>query len=171
MIIETPRLSLRPLTPGDAIHMRGLMADPQVMEHWDHGVLDEPATVDELVAGQIEAMDRQRGFYWIARTLADDAFAGCLDVADLDWRHRRAEIGVAFREPLWGQGLAAEALHAVIDHVAALGLKRLTARIHVGNIRCDALLRRLHFQEEGYLRGHVDREGERQDCRVFGLLL
>lgn len=171
MILETARLSLRPLAPEDAPHMRGLMADPRVMEHWDHGVLDDPVTVDELVAGQIEAMDRQRGFYWIARTLNDSAFAGCFDVADIDWRHRRAEVGVALRQPLWGQGLALEAMHAVIDHVAGLGLKRLTARLHVGNARCDALLRRLHFQEEGYLRGHVDREGERRDCRVFGLLL
>jgi RimJ/RimL family protein N-acetyltransferase len=73
--------------------------------------------------------------------------------------------------PFWGRGYAQEGMHAVIDHVASLGLKRLTARIHVGNSRCEALLLRLRFEQEGYLRGHVDRDGERRDCKIFGLLL
>jgi RimJ/RimL family protein N-acetyltransferase len=30
---------------------------------------------------------------------------------------------------------------------------------------------KLGFSEEGLLRGHVERDGERRDCRLFGLLL
>jgi [ribosomal protein S5]-alanine N-acetyltransferase len=171
MILETPRLSLKPLTIEDASHIGSLLSNPEIMEHWDYSVIDEPETVAQLVEAQIAAMDQDRGFYWVSRSLEDGGFVGCCDVADIDWRHRRAEVGFALDHPRWGQGLATEAMHAVIDHMAGLGIKRLTARIHVGNTRSDALLRRLHFQEEGYLRGHVDREGERRDCRIFGLLL
>jgi RimJ/RimL family protein N-acetyltransferase len=32
-------------------------------------------------------------------------------------------------------------------------------------------LLRLGFEPEGYLRGHVQRAGERRDCLIFGLLL
>jgi RimJ/RimL family protein N-acetyltransferase len=33
------------------------------------------------------------------------------------------------------------------------------------------LLEKLGFEAEGYLRGHVERDGERRDCRLWGLLL
>jgi RimJ/RimL family protein N-acetyltransferase len=62
-------------------------------------------------------------------------------------------------------------MRAVVDHAAALGLKRLWARAHAGNQRSERLLQRLGFVEEGYLRGHIQRGGERRDCKIFGLLL
>jgi RimJ/RimL family protein N-acetyltransferase len=62
-------------------------------------------------------------------------------------------------------------MRAVIAHAASLGLKRLWARTHAGNERSERLLGRLGFDSEGYLRGHIQRAGERRDCRIFGLLL
>ena len=61
---------------------------------------------------------------------------------------------------------------AVVDHAAqSMKLRRLTARTHLGNIRSVRLLEKLGFRHEGLLRGYVDREGERRDCLLFGLLL
>ena len=171
MILQTPRLSLAPLAPGDGQHIAPIFADPRVMAHWDYPVIDEAETVEQLIAAQIAAMGRDIGFYWAMRRLEDNVLVGCCDVAEIDWRHRRAEIGFVLAHDYWGEGYALEAMHAVIDHVAGLGLKRLTARIHIGNYRSETLLRKLHFQEEGYLRGHVDRDGERRDCKLYGLLL
>ena len=171
MILETARLTLRPLAVTDAREIRPILADPEVMAHWDYVPVEDPATVDELVEAQVAAMARDDAFYWSMRRIGDPVFIGGCDVSDIDWRHRRAEVGFVLARPYWGHGYAQEAMHAVIDHVAGLGLKRLTARIHVGNSRCESLLLRLSFQEEGCLRGHVDREGERRDCKVFGLLL
>ena len=71
----------------------------------------------------------------------------------------------------WGQGYALEAMQAVLAQAAAMGLRRLAARTHLGNRRSDALLEKLGFSEEGLLKGYVERDGERQDCRLFGLLL
>ncbi len=171
MILQTPRLTLAPLAAGDAREIKPMLADAEVMAHWDYGAIDDPVTVEQLVSAQVEAMARDDAFYWAIRRIGDPALIGCIDVSDLDWRHRRAEVGFVLNRPFWGRGYAQEAMHAVIDHLAGLGLKRLTARTHVGNARCESLLQRLHFQEEGYLRGHVDREGERRDCKIYGLLL
>jgi ribosomal-protein-alanine N-acetyltransferase len=71
----------------------------------------------------------------------------------------------------WGQGYALEAMRAVLHYAATRGLRRLLARTHLGNRRSDNLLEKLGFEEEGLLRGHVLRDGERRDCRLFGLLL
>ena len=171
MILQTSRLTLRPLVATDADELAPIFADPEVMMHWDYPEIDDSETVGRLIAAQIDAMARDAAFYWIMRRDADGALVGACDVGEIDWRHRRAEVGFVLAQPFWGVGYALEAMHAVIDHVASLGLKRLTARIHVGNQRSEALLARLHFKEEGYLRGHVDRDGERRDCKLYGLLL
>ena len=36
MILQTPRLSLAPLAPGDGEHIAPIFADPRVMAHWDY---------------------------------------------------------------------------------------------------------------------------------------
>jgi ribosomal-protein-alanine N-acetyltransferase len=62
-------------------------------------------------------------------------------------------------------------MQAVVAYAATSGLRKLTARTHLGNRRSESLLETLGFKEEGLLRGHVLRDGERRDCRLFGLLL
>jgi ribosomal-protein-alanine N-acetyltransferase len=171
MILQTRRLTLTPLVPGDGAQIAPIFADPEVMLHWDYPEIDDAETVDQLIAAQVAAMDQDAAFYWAMRRIEDHVLVGCCDVGEIDWRHRRAEIGFVLAQSYWGNGYALEAMHAVIDHMAGLGLKRLTARIHIGNSRSENLLRKLHFKEEGYLRGHVDRDGERRDCKLFGLLL
>lgn len=71
----------------------------------------------------------------------------------------------------WGQGYALEAMQAVIALAGANGVRKLSARTHLGNRRSEMLLQRLGFTEEGLLRGHILKDGERRDCRLFGLLL
>jgi ribosomal-protein-alanine N-acetyltransferase len=104
-------------------------------------------------------------------TLADDQFVGVSDLSEIDRRHKRAEVGFMLGRDAWGQGYALEAMQAVLAYAAASGLRRLLARTHLGNRRSDSLLEKLGFQEEGLLRGHVLRDGDRRDCRMFGLLL
>jgi ribosomal-protein-alanine N-acetyltransferase len=116
-------------------------------------------------------MAANHAFSWSLRRNSDASVTGCFDIAEIDWQHRRAEVGFVLAKPLWSHGYAQEVMNAIIDHVTGLGLKRLTARLHAGNMRSEALLRRLHFQQEGLLRGHIERDGTRRDCKVFGLLL
>jgi ribosomal-protein-alanine N-acetyltransferase len=105
------------------------------------------------------------------RTLDDGRFVGVCDLSEIDRRHKRAEIGFLLGREAWGQGYALEAMRAVLTYAASSGLSRLLARTHLGNRRSDTLLEKLGFEEEGLLRGHVLRDGERRDCRLFGLLL
>jgi len=170
-ILETARLRLAPLAAEDARLIFPLMADAEVMAFWDMGEIDDPDVIDAIVAGQVEEMAEGRALYWAMRTLSDGAFIGTCDISEIDRRHHRAEVGFMLGRDAWGQGYALEAMQAVLAYAGSNGLKRLLARTHLGNRRSDALLERLGFEEEGMLRGHVLREGERRDCRIFGLLL
>ena len=170
-ILETERLRLQPLQTSDSEFIFPMMANPQVMAFWDIAEIDEPDIVDQVVAGQVDEMAQGRAVYWAIRTLADDAFIGTCDLSGIDRRHKRAEVAFMLDRESWGNGYAQEAMTAVTAYAASDGIRRLLARTQLGNRRSDALLAKLGFEEEGMMKGYVERDGERRDCRLFGLLL
>ncbi|MBV9511662.1 MAG: GNAT family N-acetyltransferase [Caulobacteraceae bacterium] len=172
MILETSRLRLRPMRLADAASLHALMSDARVMAFWDIAEVQDIELTTAILKSQLRQMTQKRAIYWAMETRAENRFIGCCDLAEIDRWHHRAEVGFMVARPYWGDGYTQEAMWAVIDHAAqAQRLKRLTARTHLGNVRSVRLLRRLGFQQEGLLRGYVDREGERRDCLLFGLLL
>jgi RimJ/RimL family protein N-acetyltransferase len=171
VILETERLVLRPIEPADWRVLYPIMSDPVAMQHWDSTEIEDPDVVQQMIAAQVEEMDADAACYWAVEHAPDHAFLGACDLSDIDWRHKRGEVGFLLANGAWGHGYGLEAMRAVVDHAASLGLKRLWARAHAGNERSERLLLRLGFEEEGYLRGHVQRGGERRDCKIFGLLL
>ena len=171
MILETERLVLRPIETADWRVLFPIMSDPVVMAHWDSVEIEDPDLVERMIAAEMEDMAAEVAFHWAIERQGSGAFLGACDLSDIDWRHHRGEVGFVLARPAWGQGYGLEAMRAVVDHAAALGLKRLWARAHAGNLRSERLLQRLGFEEEGYLRGHIQRAGERRDCKIFGLLL
>ncbi|HEY3694770.1 GNAT family N-acetyltransferase [Phenylobacterium sp.] len=170
-ILETPRLRLSPLVIEDAAHIFPIMNDREVMAHWDCGEIDDPELVAEIVRGQVADMDAGRSIHWAIAALDGGAFLGCCDLEAIDRWHRRAEVGFILDRAAWGQGYALEAMRSVVGYAAVCGVRKLGARTHLGNRRSENLLSELGFEEEGVLRGHVLRDGERRDCHLFGLLL
>ena len=171
MILETERLRLRPVKADDWSALYPIMSDPRVMAYWDSPEIAHPTVVRGILAEQAEAMERGKAWYWAVERQSDGLFLGSCDLSDIDRFHHRAEVGFIFAREAWGEGYGLESMSAVVTQAAALGLRRLWARTHVGNISSERLLQRLGFQAEGHLRGHIQRGGERRDCLVFGLLL
>jgi ribosomal-protein-alanine N-acetyltransferase len=170
-ILETERLRLEPMTEDDAVDVFPLMDDPEVMHYWDSPEVDDPDVVAEIVRSQVAAMAGGTAIYWSMRTLDGANFIGVSDLSEIDRRHRRAEVGFMLNRDAWGQGYAMEAMRTVCAYAAVSGLRKLVARTHLGNRRSETLLAKLGFKEEGLLRGHILKDGDRRDCRLFGLLL
>jgi ribosomal-protein-alanine N-acetyltransferase len=170
MILHTERLVLLPLAAIDSPLLYPLMSDPDIMAHWDVSPITDPDLVDLIVGRQAEQTAEGKAAYWTIGT-NEGNFLGVCDLSDQDNWHKRAEVGFMLAKSAWGQGYAFEAMRAVLEYAATHGFKRLLARTHVGNIASEKLLERLGFEIEGYLRGHVERDGERRDCRLWGLLL
>lgn len=170
-ILETERLRLSPLEPGDARSVFPMMSDPEVMAYWDSSEIDDPDLVADMVANQVADMAAGRALYWALRSRAFNEFLGVFDLSEIDRRRKSAEAGFMLGREAWGQGFALEAMEAVIAHAAGAGFRKLTARARLGNRRSEGLLETLGFREEGLLRGYVMKDGERRDCRLFGLEL
>jgi ribosomal-protein-alanine N-acetyltransferase len=166
MILATARLRLRPLETGDAAALFAILGDPAAMAFWDRGPLPRLATVEALLADELAAMAAGGFFAWAVEQEGD--VIGSIDLSAIG--AGQAWTGFLFRRDVWGQGLAREALTAVIEEVfGRLGLERLSARIQAANIRAARLLEQCGFQREGAL-PDVRREDGPRPCLRYGLV-
>lgn len=124
--LETPRLKLRPVQPGDAPELEAFYGDPAVMEIRKYGVMD-----GEVARGQVEVMVahwRTHGFgMWVVEDKATGAFGG---ECGLRWVEDGSEVELSYGlYPRYrGRGLATEAARAALDFGAdTLGLERIVA--------------------------------------------
>src|SRR5579871_1240468 len=132
MILETEQLRLKPLAASDAGALFAILSDAEAMQFWHSPPLVRPATADEIVAGQLLAMADGHFLYWTVWR-GEDAI-GSVDLSNLDFVHRRGEIGFLFRRDQWGKGYAHEGVGVVIDHaIGPLKLERLEARMLAPN--------------------------------------
>ena len=95
--------------------------------------------------------------------------AGCL--WNFDPTFHTAELGYELHRARWGQGLASEALSAMLEYAFAdLGFHRIEANPLAGNESSVKLLVKLGFREEGRLRERRFFRGQFQDQLYFGIL-
>ena len=171
MDLHTPRLILRPIAVHDADALFVARSDPQVMRYWDWPAQKSVEQIEEIFRLHVPGIDDGTILWWAVVLAPDGPAIGECDLSEIDPCHRRAELGFLFARAYWGQGYAAEATQAVIAYAfGALGLERLTARIHEGNHASVRLIERLNFRYEGIMRGYILRDGERRNCLIYGRL-
>ena len=89
----------------------------------------------------------------------------------LDADNRRAEIGYDLLPAYWRQGIATEALQAILLYAFEdMELNRVEAVTSPDNVASRALLKKLGFAEEGYLRQRYFQRGTFHDDVIYGLL-
>ncbi len=119
-------------------------ADPLVREHLGEVMTREQS--DESVARFQEEFDA-RGYGWFAVEVGQTGefigFAG-LDEVDEEMPFDGVEIGWRLARAAWGHGYATEAARAVLAFgFDALDLPEILALTTVGNVRSQAVMRRL----------------------------
>ena len=169
--LVTPRLYLRVPTEADTYGLLALYGDREVMRHWSHPVWTCPAQARAAIA---EAQtDRARGsaLYLVIISRSDDGLAGSCALFDIHPQHRRATLGYLLALPYWGQGLAGEAVRALLAYgFDVLDLARIEAEVVPGNEASTALLARLGFRCEGLLRARWRVDGKAIDVQLWALL-
>ncbi|HVE91441.1 MAG TPA: GNAT family N-acetyltransferase [Actinomycetota bacterium] len=152
-ILETDRLVLRRLQPGDLHDLFALYSDPQVRRYFPEGTLTLEQTRDELdwfVAGD---PDHPELGLWATVLKETGEFIGRCGL--LPWTiDGRPEVEVAYMisRELWGNGYATEAARGVRDHgFHALGLSRLICLIDHDNVASQRVAMKIGmtFEREG----------------------
>jgi RimJ/RimL family protein N-acetyltransferase len=137
----TPRLRLRSARADDLAAMHAIMRDTDAMRYWSsapHTSLEQTGT---FLQSMIDIP---------ADTGEDFVVEHEGRVVGKAGLYRFPEIGFIFHPGVWGQGLAQEALGAVLQRALTVhGLPIVQADVDPRNIRSLRLLKRLGFIEVG----------------------
>lgn len=114
--IETERLILRPFTGSDAEPMfRNWASDPEVTKYltWPaHESIEVTKQLLEIWVNENKSLDN---YQWAIELKEIHEPIGSISAVETDDRTESATIGYCIGRMWWGQGITAEALHAVID--------------------------------------------------------
>jgi len=134
MILQTPRLLLRELTPRDADAVAQVLSDPETMRHY-------PAPYDRAGVEQWIERNRQRyqndgvGLWAMELKQTEEVIGDCGILLQQVEGERFYEIGYHLRRDQWHQGLATEAAIACRDWAFAhLKTNRLISLIRPENL-------------------------------------
>jgi len=169
--INTPRISLRPISEADVDAFYTVYSNPEVMRYWSTPPLPNRDAASRQIADIHEGFKRHELLKWAIALRNSDMLIGTATLFHPDFSNRRSEIGYALGRAHWGNGYMQEALKAVIDFAfEKLELHRIEADVDPRNTASIRTLERLGFQREGYLRERWQVNGEIQDALFFGLL-
>ena len=113
-VLDTERLSLRELVPGDLDFLAAMLADPDVSHHYDRRFSREAA--DDWLHRQLERYHTDGHGLWLAVEKATGLPVGQVGLMMQTVQgKRRPEIGWLLDRRHWGKGYATEAAAAVRD--------------------------------------------------------
>jgi [ribosomal protein S5]-alanine N-acetyltransferase len=169
--LTTDRLILREMLPSDAADVLTFRGDPIVQKYDDppiHTVQEALDFIEEIRQKSVA----QKSQAWGVALKESNRIIGLVGLWYWNHYHRRAEVGYGIAAAYWGQGIAQEAVKAVVRYgFEGMGLNRIYARTLVVNERSVRMLERLGFVREGTQRGYVlEDDGFFYDSALFGLV-
>jgi ribosomal-protein-alanine N-acetyltransferase len=169
--LTTDRLLLREVDPADARDLIAFRGDPEVQRFNSRPMTDvsEALTLIDTVRKWYLA---QKGIHWGVTLHGDQRVIGLCSLHGLNRFHQRGAIGYDLGREFWGQGIAFEAVGAVVKFAfEQLSLNRLEAVTIADNFRSVVLLERLGFKHEGTRREHsLEDDGLFHGSAIYGLL-
>ena len=128
--IETDRVALRWISAADTDAFYDIYSHPEVMRYWSTPPLVDRDKAASLISEIQESWQRRAILKWGIARRSDDLLIGSLTLFNLDFTHRRAEIGYALGREFWGVGYMHEALTALLGYAfETLDLHRLEADV------------------------------------------
>jgi [ribosomal protein S5]-alanine N-acetyltransferase len=167
-VIETARLRLEPQVKAHAKVMLTVLSDPKMYMF----IPGDPPT--DLVAlemryEQLESRRSSDGLeYWLNWIVfTNNAAIGRVE-ASVHIDEARADVAYVFNPTAWGQGFAAEAMNAMLEHLQLdLRVKKFTANVDTRNEASIRLLKRLGFRQISLIEHADEFKGAVSDEFVF----
>jgi [ribosomal protein S5]-alanine N-acetyltransferase len=169
--LTTERLRLRAPRLTDAPAVLAWKSDAEVTLPYGQEPYIALNQAEAWVEGRLVDFERRDALVWILARAEDDSPVGMACLWHLDTTSRCAEIGYELDRSTWGQGLATEALRAVLRFgFSIMELNRVEASPLAPNGPSRRLLLKLGFRLEGTLRQRILVRDRFEDQLFFGLL-
>jgi RimJ/RimL family protein N-acetyltransferase len=170
--IETSRLILDELRPGDAAALFAYRSDPEVARYQGWQPTDESEAAD-FIAAQASVKFADAGS-WCQRAIRlrnDGQLIGDLGMHFPDEVDGPVELGISLAPLFQRNGYAREAMMGVLNLVfGALGHRRVVGSVDPRNLASINLLRALGWRQEAHHRESLYWRGEWVDDMIFALL-
>lgn len=177
VVLQTDRLTLRPLRMSDAPAVQALVADRAIAAT----TLSIPHPYPEGGAAEFiermrEHMDEGKGVVF-GVFVREEEDAGTTETVvgtvglTINRDHRRAELGYWIGRPFWGRGYASEAGKRIVEWgLESLHLQRVYAHHMLHNPASGRVLRKIGMTFEGVLPQHVLKWDEFVDLALYGIV-
>lgn len=169
MIVGT-KVRLRALTRSDLPNLVRWRNDPAVSDYLVRRSL--PASIEQESDWFERSLSSQDAIRLAIETLAGGEHIGYIVLSGIDWRSRRAELGILIGETRYqNQNYGSDATVALLTYAfKELGLHRVYVEILESNSRSIKMFERIGFQLEGRLREHVYRNGAYHGVLVMAII-
>lgn len=164
LVIDTPRLQLRPYTLDDADAMFAFAKDPELPRQMSWAPHANITVTRAYLATVIEARDRNEGMVWAITT--GGTYVGSIGLEGIcskmaAVRIDRAELGYWIGRPHRENGYMTEAARAVVSWgFTQLGLHKITVHAFVDNFASNRVIERVGFTLIGRKEADMWRDGQ-----------
>ncbi len=171
-IIETERLILREVATEDAIDMYEYLSDKDVVKHMGlEPYKSSKEVLNEEIKWYKSIVEEGTGIRWVITKKESSVVIGSCGFLNMSPKHHRAEIGFELHKEYWGQGIASEAVEAVIHYgYKNLNLERIEAIVDPPNFLSQKLMKKQGFRKEGLLRNYEYNFGKFNDVYMYSMI-
>jgi len=173
-MIYGDRIRLRALEKDDLPHFVRWLNDPEVRDHLS---LYHPLSQDDeerWYQRQMELDPIQRPLSIEVQADPDGKwiFIGNCGYVDLDWRNRKAELGIQIgKKEFWNRGFGTKAVQLLLKYgFQTLNLNRIWLRVQETNHRAARVYQKSGFVPEGTFRQDYYQDGSYHDMQVMSVL-
>lgn len=171
-LLHGKQVRLAALRPDDAVQVARWQEDGEFLRLFDARAAF-PSRQAQL-ARQFEDTERATdAFHFGIRLQSDDALIGLLSVDEIVWPHRTGWLSLGIGEKAaQGKGYGSESLSLALQFAFdELNLYRLQLTVFSYNTPAIRLYERHGFTLEGRFREFLQRDGQRYDMLLYGLLV
>ena len=170
-LLRGERVRLTAVTSDDLPTMAVWWADADFLRLYD-SLPALPQSAKQL-AGRLENSEQGKTNFLLGiRPLAEDKLLGLIELDGIMWSHGTSYISIAIGDKAErGKGLGREAMSLMLDFAFhELNLHRVFLTVFSYNTAAIAMYEKLGFTREGAYREHLQRDGQRFDMLLYGIL-
>jgi len=165
-------LFLRKISKNDIDFLFKSLNNTNLISYLSLGPLKTLEHSKRLIKGYLKYWDKRLQFNYIIEFLKNNKVKiGSISLWNINWQHRRAQVGIWVIPDFWRRGLAERSLSLIkILSFNHLKLNRLEAFIAIENKRSISLFQKCGFSKEGVLKEYLNFHGTYHDAIIMACL-
>ena len=173
MNVETDRLIIRDFNKSDWEDLHVLYMKPETVKYNPSGYPENEEASKKVVAGwSLQPENAERSKYTAAIIAKIDLkFVGVISLDLGDRKYRKGEIWYKLLPDYWGQGLATEAMKAMVSFgFEQLKLHRIECGCSIHNIASFKVMEKVGMTKEGIKRKVLPLDNGWHDAYLYAIL-